>query len=58
VHLRRKRRWGAEHIAHELGLAASTVGRFCVRLGGVDSIVVTGPAPVRSAVISANARAS
>jgi transposase InsO family protein len=26
LHLRRKHRWGAEHIAHELGLAASTVG--------------------------------
>lgn len=26
LHLRRTRRWGAEHIAHELGVAASTVG--------------------------------
>jgi Homeodomain-like domain/Integrase core domain len=26
LHLHRKHRWGAEHIAHELGLAASTVG--------------------------------
>lgn len=25
VRLRKKRRWGADHIAHELGLAASTV---------------------------------
>ncbi len=28
LHLRRKHRWGAEHIAHETGLAASTVGRI------------------------------
>ena len=28
VHLRRKRRWGADHIAHEVGLAASTVQRI------------------------------
>jgi transposase InsO family protein len=26
VRLRRHRRWGADHIAHELGMAASTVG--------------------------------
>jgi transposase InsO family protein len=26
LHLRRKRRWGADHIAHELGLSSSTVG--------------------------------
>jgi transposase InsO family protein len=26
VHLRRTRRWGADHIAHELGLSSSTVG--------------------------------
>jgi transposase InsO family protein len=26
LHLRRTRRWGADHIAHELGMAPSTVG--------------------------------
>jgi transposase InsO family protein len=28
LHLRRKHRWGADHIAHEVGLAASTVQRI------------------------------
>jgi transposase InsO family protein len=33
LHLRRTRRWGAEHIAHELGLAASTVGGILRQAG-------------------------
>jgi len=37
LHLRRKRRWGAEHIAHELGLAASTVGAI-LRAAGVGRL--------------------
>lgn len=37
LHLRRKHRWGADHIAQEVGLAASTVGSIlraarCARL--------------------------
>jgi transposase InsO family protein len=37
LHLRRKRRWGAEHIAHELGLAASTVGAI-LRAAGLGRL--------------------
>jgi transposase InsO family protein len=33
VHLRRKRRWGADHIGHEVGLAASTVQQILSRAG-------------------------
>ena len=33
LHLRRKRRWGADHIAHEVGLAASTVQRILNHAG-------------------------
>ena len=33
IRLRRKRRWGADHIAHELGLAPSTVGHILRNAG-------------------------
>ncbi len=33
LHLRRKRRWGADHIAFEVGLAASTVQTILTRAG-------------------------
>jgi len=33
IRLRRKRRWGADHIAHEVGLAASTVQGILNRAG-------------------------
>ena len=33
MHLRRKRRWGADRIAHEVGLAASTVQNILNRAG-------------------------
>ena len=33
LHLRRTRRWGADHIAHEAGLAASTVRRILGHAG-------------------------
>ena len=33
IHLRRKRRWGADHIGHEVGLAASTVQQILTRAG-------------------------
>jgi transposase InsO family protein len=33
LHLRSKRRWGADHIAHEVGLAASTVQRILNHAG-------------------------
>jgi transposase InsO family protein len=33
LRLRRKRRWGADHIAHELGVAASTVQNVLRRAG-------------------------
>jgi len=33
VRLRRKRRWGADHIAHEVGLATSTVQNILNRAG-------------------------
>ena len=41
LHLRRTRRWGADHIAHELGLSSSTVGAIlraegCSRLDRGD----------------------
>ena len=38
IALRRRHRWGAEHIGHELGLAASTVGAIlrCEGLGRLD----------------------
>lgn len=41
LHLRRKRRWGADHIAHELGVSSSTVGAIlraedCSRLDRGD----------------------
>ena len=45
LHLRRKRRWGADHIAHEVGLAASTVQRILRTPGSADSTAVTGPPP-------------
>jgi transposase InsO family protein len=50
LHLRRKRRWGADHIAFELGIAASTVQRIlaaegCARLDRGDR--ATDSAPVR-----------
>jgi transposase InsO family protein len=48
--LRRTRRWGAEHIAHELGLASSTVGAI-LRAAGQGRLDrgdrATGPAPRR-----------
>jgi len=37
LRLRRKRRWGAEHIGHELGLASSTVGAI-LRAAGVGRL--------------------
>jgi transposase InsO family protein len=37
LHLRRKHRWGADHIAHETGLAASTVQRI-LRAEGVGRL--------------------
>ena len=37
LHLRRTRRWGAEHIGHELGLAPSTVGAI-LRAAGVGRL--------------------
>jgi transposase InsO family protein len=37
LHLRRRRRWGAEHIAHDLGLAASTVGAI-LRAAGLGRL--------------------
>lgn len=37
LHLRRTRRWGAEHIAHELGLASSTVGAI-LRAAGLSRL--------------------
>jgi transposase-like protein len=43
IHLRRKHRWGADHIAHETGLAASTVQSIpaeLVALAGRDDIAV------------------
>ena len=50
LHLRRTRRWGADHIGHELGLAASTVqailrGEGLARLDRGDR--ATQPEPVR-----------
>lgn len=33
IELRRRRRWGADHIAHEVGLAASTVQSILTRAG-------------------------
>ena len=33
LHLRRVRRWGADHIAHEVGLATSTVQTILTRAG-------------------------
>ncbi len=33
IHLRRKHRWGADHIGHEVGLAASTVQQILTRAG-------------------------
>ncbi len=33
IHLRRKHRWGADHIGHEVGLAASTVQNILNRAG-------------------------
>jgi transposase InsO family protein len=33
IHVRRKRRWGADHIGHEVGLAASTVQQILTRAG-------------------------
>lgn len=33
LHLRRKHRWGADHIGHEVGLAASTVQNILNRAG-------------------------
>ncbi len=33
IQLRRRRRWGADRIGHELGLAPSTVARICTEAG-------------------------
>ncbi len=46
--LRRRRRWGADHIAHETGLAASTVQAICRRagLGRLDRGDRAHPGPV------------
>jgi transposase InsO family protein len=48
--LRRKRRWGADHIAHELGLSSSTVGSIlraegCSRLDRGDRATDRAPVP-------------
>ena len=58
--LRRKHRWGADHIAHETGLAASTVQRIltaagCGRLDRGDRAT---PTPPTCAATSENAQAS
>jgi transposase InsO family protein len=37
IRLRRTRRWGADHIAHELGLASSTVGHI-LRAAGLGRL--------------------
>ena len=49
LHLRRTRRWGAHHIAHEVGLAASTVQRILrsAGLGRLDRGDRAAPEPVR-----------
>ena len=49
VHMRKKRRWGADHIAHEVGLSSSTVQAIlnaagCGRLDHGDR--ATDPEPV------------
>ena len=50
LHLRRTRRWGADHIAHELGLAASTV-QAILRAAGLGRLDrgdrANEPEPVR-----------
>jgi len=50
LHLRRTRRWGADHIGHELGLAPSTVGAI-LRAEGLARLDrgdrATDPEPVR-----------
>jgi len=48
LHLRHKHRWGADHIAHEVGLAASTVGAIlraagCARLDRGDRATKSAP---------------
>jgi transposase InsO family protein len=49
IELRRKRRWGADHIAHEVGLASSTVGHIlrAAGLGRLDRGDRAAPGPVR-----------
>ena len=51
IHLRRKHRWGADHIGHEVGLAASTVQNILnhVGLGRLDrgDRATNTPAPQR-----------
>lgn len=49
LHLRRVRRWGADRIAHEVGLAASTVQNILARagLGRLDRGDRATPAPVQ-----------
>lgn len=50
LHLRRTRRWGADHIGHELGLAASTV-QSILRAEGLGRLDrgdrATSPEPIR-----------
>jgi transposase InsO family protein len=52
IELRKKRRWGADHIAHETGLAASTVQSILrraglARLGVGDRAIDTDTEPIR-----------
>lgn len=43
IRLRRKNRWGADHIAHELNMAASRSSRSCAQKASAGSIVAIGP---------------
>ena len=41
VHLRRKHRWGADHIAHETGLAAEATGTTRLRRRMVERVLTS-----------------
>ena len=59
IRLRTKRRWGADHIAHEVGVAASTVQTFCGVKGWGDLIAaIARPTTHRSNDMSESGRVS
>lgn len=58
IELRLRHRWGADHIAHEVKLAASTAQNILRAAGRAASTEATGSMPARSSSFDSLRRAS